>query len=114
VKPLMQVVEIDGDSIVTWQSFHTVFAKKFGFPNFYGNNMNAWIDCMTYLDDSDAGMSEIHVESGNTVTIQILNPKKLRDKAPEIWEALNECSAFVNWRRVSRGDSPVLSLSYYI
>ncbi|MDZ4753789.1 MAG: barstar family protein [Phycisphaerae bacterium] len=31
------------------------FAETFGFPGFYGRNMNAWNDCMTFLDGPDAG-----------------------------------------------------------
>ena len=49
----MTVVRLDCDRITDWDSFHAVFAEVFGFPNFYGRNMNAWIDCMTYLDDPE-------------------------------------------------------------
>jgi RNAse (barnase) inhibitor barstar len=43
----MPFVRIDGKRIIDWKSLHRVFAGAFGFPNYYGNNMNAWIDCMT-------------------------------------------------------------------
>ncbi len=35
-------VRIDTNRIVDWNSFHDVFAEAFGFPDFYGRNMNAW------------------------------------------------------------------------
>ena len=41
-------VQIDGSAISDWNSFHDIFAAAFGFPAFYGRNMNAWIDCMTW------------------------------------------------------------------
>ena len=53
----MAVVRMDCDRITDWESFHSLFAEVFGFPDFYGRNMNAWIDCMSYLDDSEGGMT---------------------------------------------------------
>jgi len=53
----MTVVRVDCDRITDWESFHSVFADVFGFPNFYGRNMNAWIDCMSYLDEPKAGIA---------------------------------------------------------
>ena len=46
----MAVLEVDCRQITDWDSFHDVFARACGFPDFYGRNLNAWIDCMTYLD----------------------------------------------------------------
>ena len=46
-EPNPPVVRIDGDRIVDWDTFHNVFTEAFGFPGFYGRNMNAWIDCLT-------------------------------------------------------------------
>ncbi|MGI9390365.1 MAG: barstar family protein [Boseongicola sp.] len=107
------VVEIDGSAISTWQEFHDVFAKQLGFPDFYGRNMNAWIDCMTSLDCPEDGLTNIHAPSGGVLTLLISNAKKLRNEAGEIWEALNECAAFVNWRKIEVGERAVLSLAYY-
>ncbi len=58
-------VSLDCDKISGWRSFHEEFARVFGFPDFYGKNMNAWIDCMTYVDDPDSGMSTVHCERGS-------------------------------------------------
>jgi hypothetical protein len=52
-------VRIDGSQLTDWESFHKVFAGVLGFPAFYGNNMDAWIDCMTSLDTPDDGMTTI-------------------------------------------------------
>jgi RNAse (barnase) inhibitor barstar len=93
--------------------FHSVFAKKLGFPDFYGRNMDAWIDCMTSLDAPEDGLSGVHVQDGMVLTLQISNYKTLKEKARDVCDALIECSAFVNWRRIERGRSSVVALSFY-
>ena len=75
--------------------------------------MDAWIDCMTSLDSPSDGMTSIHAPVGGVVIIRIENAETLKAKAPDIWEAVNECTAFVNWRRMEIGEPPVLALSYY-
>lgn len=71
-------VSLDCDRISDWPSFHQEFATVFGFPDFYGKNMNAWIDCMTYVDDAAAGMSAIHCERGSMLVLELLNVETFR------------------------------------
>ena len=106
-------VTIDASRISDWDSFHDVFAETFGFPGFYGRNMNAWIDCMTYLDDPQAGMTSVHVAPGDVIVMRMSGVADFKKRCPEIYDALVECSAFVNYRRIERGDPAVLALSYY-
>ena len=106
-------VSIDATRISDWDSFHDTFVETFGFPGFYGRNMDAWNDCMTYLDDPAAGMSSIHVASGDVVVLCISAVTEFRKRCPEIYDALIECSAFVNYRRIERGAPAVLALSFY-
>ncbi len=54
------LVVVDGRMLKDWDSFHQEFARVFGFPEFYGNNMDAWIDCMSWLSDPEDGMSIVH------------------------------------------------------
>lgn len=68
----MRIVNIDCNEITDWDSFHGYFKRTFGFPDFYGANMNAWIDCLTYLDEDD-GMSKIKIEKNTTLTLQLKN-----------------------------------------
>ncbi len=74
-------------------------------------NMDAWIDCLTYLDDSD-GMSRFHLAPGETLNIEVTETESFNSRAPEIFDALVECSAFVNQRYVAAGKPPVLSLVF--
>ena len=110
---MAQNIQIDGSKITDWDSFHDQFSTKLGFPGFYGRNMDAWNDCMTYLDDPDAGMSSIHVGSGDVVVLCISAATEFRKRCPEIYDALVECSAFVNYRRIERDAPAVLALSFY-
>jgi hypothetical protein len=106
-------IEIDGTRIRDWDSFHDVFAKALGFPDFYGRNMNAWIDCMTYVDDPEAGMTRVHVAVGEMLVLCIAGIANLRENHREIYDGLIECTAFVNWRRIEMGNDAVLALSFH-
>jgi hypothetical protein len=106
-------IQIDASKISDWDSFHNQFSKTLGFPEYYGRNMNAWIDCMTYLDDPDATMTTIHVVPGDLLVICVSGARDLKRRCPEIYDALIECSAFVNYRRIELGQPAVLALSFY-
>lgn len=111
----MPVVCIDAAEITDPHSFHDVFARVLGFPDYYGRNMDAWIDCLTYADDADAGMvsADVAVKEGDVLTIQVDNVKAFMSRCPDLYRDLIECSAFVNWRRIETGGSSVVALSFY-
>ncbi len=109
---MARVVRLEGDRIHDWPSFHDAFCAAFGFPSFYGRNMDAWIDCMSYLDDPSAGMSAVHVETGQQLCLVVRDAASLKLRCPEQFQALVECAAFVNWRLVERGMPPVLTLAF--
>lgn len=106
-------VSLDCNSIKDWDSFHDEFARVFGFPGFYGRNMDAWIDCLTSLDAPEDGMSTVHCERGSVVTLALSNVEAFAERCPEQYDAVIECSAFVNWRRLEAGDPSVLALSFH-
>ncbi|HZQ42732.1 MAG TPA: barstar family protein [Acidobacteriaceae bacterium] len=103
-----RVISIPTAKIVDWQSFHDVFKTTFGFPDFYGRNMDAWIDCMTSIDRAEHGMSAVTVCPGELLIMQIDDELKIR--CPEQYIAIVECTSFVNRRRREVGESPVLAL----
>jgi Barstar (barnase inhibitor) len=106
----IKIITLPSDKITDWDTFHSVFQEIFGFPGFYGCNMDAWIDCMGYLDEPDSGMSNVTVAKGGLVIIRVENPSELKKRCPEQYEALVECAAFVNYRCVNAGESPLLAL----
>ena len=94
---------IDGNQIQDWASFHAAFSTELDFPDYYGNNMDAWIDCMSDLYDKET-----------LAAITIKNAASLKERKPEIYNALVECSAFVNWRLTAEGNDPVIALAFYV
>ncbi|WP_223789571.1 barstar family protein [Marinicella meishanensis] len=97
----MKTINIDGSKITNWESFHDTFFEKLNFPTYYGRNMDAWIDCVTEI-----------VENNELLLFNITGIKGLKQNNPDIYEAINECSAFVNYRLFKNGDQTALALSY--
>ncbi len=104
------LVTIPVEKVSDWPSFHRIFQETLGFPTIYGRNMDAWIDCLTSVDMPDEGMSSVTVNHGGILILKIDNPFDFRKRCPEQYEALIECSAFVNFRREEIGEGPVIAL----
>lgn len=107
-------MSIPTDRIADWATFPDVFAEILGFPSYYGRNMDAWIDCLTSADDPDAGMiaRDLVAAPGDVLTLQIENVGDFAESCPEQYEAIVECAAFVNWRRIDVQDRPIIALSF--
>ena len=93
----MATVRLDTKLITDWASFHLVCKEVFGFPDFYGKNMNAWIDCMSCLSVDD-GFVQITLSENEILMIEVTETESFNSRLPEIFDALAECSAFVNQR----------------
>ena len=91
-------VTIDFSKIQNWDTFHKVFSQVMGFPSFYGKNMDAWIDCMSYIDDPGAGMSAVTVGKNESLDINVLGTEDAFKHCLEIFQAFIECTGFVNQR----------------
>jgi RNAse (barnase) inhibitor barstar len=94
---------VDGRSLADWANFHDFFANSFGFPDYYGRNMDAWNDCM----------SEYCYRKG-IVSLHIDHAAEFKAQNPEAFAALVECSAFINWRSTDKGGGPLIVLSFYV
>jgi RNAse (barnase) inhibitor barstar len=105
------ILRIDATTITDADTFHAVFAAAFGFPAYYGRNLDAWIDCLTYLDDPASGMTTVHVLPGEILTLVLDHAEEFRGRCPALFSAFLECSAFVNWRRIELGQPPVLAVA---
>ena len=95
--------KIDFSKIKDWETFHKVFAETMGFPDFYGKNNNAWIDCMSYIDDKEAGMSKILVEPGESLDIVVSGTEKAIESTSEVFLGFMEIVADVNQRFIESG-----------
>lgn len=108
------VLRIDADRITSWDAFHEVFREALGFPGFYGRNMNAWIDCLTSLDEPADGMTSVHVKPPEVLTLHIDHAEAWAQRAPEMFRAMVDGAALVNWRRMEMGQPPVIGLAYTV
>lgn len=107
------VLRLDADRITDWNSFHEMFAELLGFPGFYGRNMAAWVDCLTSLDEPADGMTTVHVQPPEVLTLHIDHAAAWSRRDPEMFRAMVDGAAFVNWRRLEMGQPPVIGLSYF-
>ena len=105
----MATVHVDGAAIRDWQSFHSECQVKFGFPDFYGRNMDAWIDCLSTLRDND-GMSAFTLAPDETLRIEIAHSSILQGQAPQILDALWDCVDAINERYTKNGEKPAAEL----
>ena len=108
----MPIVDVPVTRITDWDSFHDAFAEVLGFPDFYGRNQAAFVDCLTSCDE-DHGMTSVVVPPGDVLTLQFDEAgRSFAERCPEQYGALVEGVAFVNWRRIEAGDRPLVALSF--
>jgi Barstar (barnase inhibitor) len=108
-KVYMAEATIDTGKIHDWPSFHAQSAEAFGFPDFYGRNLNAWVDCLSYLSEGD-GMTRFALGPDEQLFIKLLGAESFTKSQPEIWQAFSESVALVNQRYISAGAMPRLVL----
>lgn len=96
----MKVFKIKGNRIKNWKTFHQEFKIEINFPDYYGENMDARIDC---VDESSDEPTHIEISKGHL----------LKKQAPELLKVIFECSAFVNFRKVEQGEQPTLMVSMF-
>jgi len=107
---MMHIVRIDCSAIGDWESFHDVFARELGFPDFYGRNMNAWIDCMGDIG-ANGGVTRLDAQPTDKVVLQLSGFQNLKERCPSVWADLLDCVAVVNGREMEAGEEPMLLLA---
>ena len=105
----MATVTLDGNTITDSDSFHTASQHAFGFPEFYGRNMDAWVDCLSYLRDDD-GMATVHLQPDEVLTIEVAHSDAWKKTAPDLLEEMQFCIAMINDRYADYGEKPALLL----
>jgi len=91
------------ERIKDWPSFHAESASLFGFPDFYGKNMDAWIDCMSYFGEED-GMSTVKLQPGEVLTLCVPKFEEFSKNYSEVCAGLLDCTAFVNRRYIEANE----------
>lgn len=105
----MATVRLNGTTISDPASFHAQCKTAFGFPDFYGHTMDAWVDCLSYLRDDD-GMCRFKLGPDEILRIEIDNAAAMRAKAPDLLEELAFCVEGINERYADYGEKPALEL----
>lgn len=103
----MAHIIIDTTKIWDEVSFHEVFQKALGFPDFYGKNMDAWIDCMSDLHE-ETGLCNVKINSDEMLHLLIHATSDFKNRQPHLMDELIRCAGFVNDRFVSREEKPKL------
>jgi hypothetical protein len=106
------IVRVDARRLTDMAGLHAAVAEAFGFPATYGKNLDALVDCLTHLDDPAAGMTRVQVFPGRALLLAIDHVAAAGRSAAEQVQALVDAVAFVNWRRLERGQPPVLAVAY--
>ncbi|WP_317201293.1 barstar family protein [Janthinobacterium sp.] len=105
----MPSATLNGKDISDWSSFHEQCKRTFGFPDFYADSMDAWVDCLSYLRDED-GMTQFRLKANETLEIIVADAEAMRLQAPDILEEMTFCIAGINERYEDYGEKPALKL----
>jgi len=105
----MASAELNGAAITDMDSFHAESRRAFGFPESYGNTMDAWVDCLSYLRDAE-GMSKFRLKPNEVLDIVVKQSAVMRAQAPDMLEELSYCVAGINERYEDYGEKPALKL----
>ena len=75
----MITLSVDFKEISNAAEFHDKFKQLFGFPDFYGNNFHAFIDCLTSLRIPEEGMTSINIKQNEYILLEVNNINQLPD-----------------------------------
>ncbi|MRX10350.1 barnase inhibitor [Pseudoduganella sp. FT25W] len=103
----MATAELNGAAIKDFAGFHSECKAVLGFPDSYGNTMDAWVDCLSYLRDED-GMSKFRLKPNEVLEIVIKDTAAMQ---PDILEEMTYCVAGINERYEDYGEKPALKLT---
>jgi RNAse (barnase) inhibitor barstar len=105
----MATAELNGAAIVDEASFHAESRRAFGFPGTYGNSMDSWVDCLSYLRD-DENMTKFRLKPDEVLEIVLLDAEKMRAQAPDVLDEMTFCIGGINERYEDYGEPSALEL----
>ena len=96
-------VRVDAGRIRDWESFHLAFREAMGFPDSYGDDMDAWIDGV---------LTRAAVEPGDVLVVEVVKSIGFRGRCPDQFAEMVEGTAYVNLRCIEEGQPPPLALVF--
>jgi RNAse (barnase) inhibitor barstar len=106
------LIRIDARRLTDAASLHAALAEAFGFGPSYGKNLDALVDCLTHLDNPPSGLSRVQVFPGEVALMAIEHTQGMSKHTATQVKALVDVVAFVNWRRLEKGQPPVVAMAY--
>ena len=101
-------VSLDLGSVNDVASLHEELKKVFGFPEFYGGNYRALVDCLISLRFPQDGMSKIVLDSPeDALEIEV---RGLASRSDDVIRVLLSSVEAVNQGEVASGLSPSIVL----
>jgi hypothetical protein len=107
---LEMIKEIDCNKFKDFESFHSYCKEIFEFPDFYGMNMNAFIDCLSYIDE-DEEMSSVKLVKNEMLILNLIHSESIKKTNFELYETIIDSLTFVNLRRTELGEQPIIELN---
>jgi len=105
----MKVI-IDFTKITDLETFHAAFNETMGFPHFDGHNLDAWIDCMSSIDDVDAGRSSVTISPDESLEMIIIGTESALKNCPKVFNAFLEGTASVNQSFLKKRSKTILKV----
>ncbi len=105
---IFKEIVIDFSKINILEEMHNQLKETFGFPEFYGKNVNALIDCWSSLRFPLDGMNELTIDKPNEVVL--FKAIKLSSKSLVILNHLIIAIENVNSRNLEIGQTPCILL----
>ena len=103
----MPHIRLDLSSLRTEQDLHEALKQALGFPDSYGANFAALVDCLSGLRYPDEGMIGVALGPDEVLTLHVLN---LSAAAKSVIDLLLCAVEDVNTRELQRGRSPSMGL----
>ncbi|WP_219602506.1 barstar family protein [Mycobacteroides sp. LB1] len=101
-------ISIDLTDTRTTGQLHELLKETFGFPDFYGRNFAALIDCWSSLRYPDDGMSAFTLDSpADCLHLHVTN---LASRPEDVIRLLISAVEFVNQRALWNAQKPVIDL----
>ncbi|MFQ1700248.1 barstar family protein [Loktanella agnita] len=108
---MFKTIDVDFAKIASREDFHDLFSQVFGFPDFYGRNMHAWIDCMRSLRSPKDGLSKFALGEEEVLLLRMHGFSKFSQLENDFALNILYCIGVVNNFSVDSGTPPLISYS---
>lgn len=99
----MKKIKLDFNKIVSIEDLHKELKEKMGFPDFYGGNVNALIDCLSSMRYPEDGMCKTTLRNEEVLLIEAA---RLSQSNVVILNNLLIAIEHVNNRELDKGRGP--------